>query len=177
MDYYAEIALNKIKHDVEECEALKEAWEKVERFKTKDGADFKILQKNFSAKISKQDYSGDLKISVTRNKNGRYYSDYIPVSVTVQDKGEAEEYRKQGRLVERGAYLYPYINRTPDEIEKEIEKRIKYYEGRIEKLKKVLGDFDNIAGKIVALREEAKAFIKEQSCAEYYLRDILRETQ
>lgn len=176
MDYYAEQAKKKLEQRKHECGVLAEAWADIERYKTKDGKDFKNLAQNFTkGAIRNSRYNASEKeISVCkRDDNGHYFDDTISITRTVFDKEEAKEYEKQGRLINRGQYLHPCIELTPSEIEAEISKRIEYYKHMASELEDVLSNFDEIASKIVALREEAYGLM--DGVAHYELRSILRE--
>ena len=179
MEYYSEQALKELQRRKNEYEMLRKAWARVERVKTKSGEDFKVLSKNFiNADIKAKTYMpSEKEISVYIYENGRGYGDEIDIDRTVySDSDEAKEYEKQGRLIERGKFLHPFIELTTDEIEQEIAKRIEYYDHLIAELSGVLLNFDKIAEHIVGLREEANAYLKEQPTSVYYvLRSILKE--
>lgn len=175
MDYYAEQAKKKLEQRKHEYSVLAEAWADIERYKTKSGKDFKNLAQNFTnGAIRNNRYNASEKeISVCkRDDNGHYFDDNISITRTVFDKEEAKEY-EQGRLINRGQYLHPCIELTPSEIEAEIKKRIEYYKHMASELEDMLSNFDEIANKIVALREEAYALM--DGVAYYELRSILRE--
>ena len=177
MDYYAEQAKKKLEQRKHEYGVLAEAWADIERYKTKDGKDFKNLAQNFTkGAIRNSRYNASEKeISVCkRDDNGHYFDDTMSITKTVfSDSEEAKEYEKQGRLINRGQYLHPCIELTPSEIEAEIKKRIEYYKHMASELEDVLSNFDEIANKIVALREEAYGLM--DGVAHYELRSILRE--
>lgn len=177
MDYYAEQAKKKLEQRKHEYSVLVEAWADIERYKTKDGKDFKNLAQNFTKGAIRNNRYGisEKEISVCRvDNNGHYFDDAMNITKTVySDSEEAKEYEKQGRLIERGQYLHPCIELTPSEIEEAIKKRIDYYKHMISELENVLSNFDEVANKIVALREEAYALM--DGVAHYELRSILRE--
>jgi hypothetical protein len=177
MDYYAEQAKRKLEQRKHECDVLAKAWADIERYKTKDGKDFKNLAQNFTkGAIRNNRYNASEKeISVCRvDDNGHYFDDTMSITKTVySDSEEAKEYEKQGRLISRGQYLHPCIELTPDEIEADISERIEYYKHIANELEDMLSNFDEIANKIVALREEAHGLM--EGIAYYELRSILRE--
>lgn len=175
MDYYAEQSKKRLLNDKHECDVLAKAWAGVKRVKTKNGEDFKALGKNFEgANVRPKNYTPnekEIRVYATDEK-GFSYSDTIDIDKTIFD-ADVEQYKD--RLIERGAYLYPYIEYTPDEIMARVEERINYYTKRAEELGKVLAEFDSVASKVVAMREEAEKFIKQYDIAYYELRKILRE--
>lgn len=177
MDYYAEQAKKTLEQRKHKCDVLIEAWADIKRYKTKDGKDFKNLTQNFTkGAIRNNKYNtSEKEISVCkRDDKGHYFDDDISLTKTVSSGSEeAKEYEKQGRLISRGQYLLPYIELTPSEIEAEISKRIDYYKNMASELEDVLNNFDDVANKIVALREEAYGLM--DGVARYELRSILRE--
>lgn len=180
MDYYAEEARKELTRRLERAKALSEAWKQIERYKTKDGKDFKNLASNFTkGAIKNQPYApSEKRISADiRNEQGHYFDDWFNISQTVYSNSEeAEKYEAEGRLIQRGAYLHPYINLTPDEIEKAIAERIKYHEERAKDLEATLANFEEIANHLVELRHEAEAYIRKQPDEAYYvLRKIFKE--
>ena len=180
MDYYKEEVRKKILHDIERAETLAKAWRGIERYKTKDGKDFKNLAQNFTkGAIRAKTYApSEREIGVhARSEAGNYFDDWLNISITVySDSEEAKRYEAEGRLIERGAYLHPYVNKTPDEIEKNIDERAKYYEDEAKTLKDFLRRFDEVADKIVEMKKQAETYIGEQPKEVYYcLRNILRE--
>lgn len=180
MDYYKEEARKKILRNIESAETLAKAWRGIERYKTKDGKDFKNLAQNFTkGAIKPKTYSPEEKeIAVyARSEADHYFDDWLNVSITVySDSDEAKRYKAEGRLIERGAYLHPYINLTPDEIEQTIKERAEYYENEAKTLKDFLTRYDEVADKIVEMKKQAEAYISEQPKEVYYaLRSILRE--
>lgn len=180
MDYYKEEARKKILHDIERAETLAKAWQGIERYKTKDGKDFKNLAQNFTKGTirAKTHSPSEKEISICdRSEAGHYFDDWLNISITVySDSDEAKRYKAEGRLIERGAYLHPYIDLTPDEIEKNINERAKSYEDEAKTLKDFLNRFDEVADKIIEMKKQAEAYIGEQPKEAYYcLRSILRE--
>ena len=180
MDYYKEEARKKILHNIESAETLAKAWRGIARYKTKDGKDFKNLAQNFTkGAIKPKAYSHEEKdISVhAKSEAGHWFEDWLNVSVTIySDSEDAKRYEEEGRLIERGAYLHPYINLTPDEIEKNIKERAEYFENEAKTLKDFLTRFDEVADKIVEMKKQAETYIGEQPKEVYYaLRSILRE--
>lgn len=177
MDYYAEQAKKKLEQRKHEYSVLAEAWADIERYKTKDGKDFKNLAQNFTKGAIRNNRYGtsEKEISVCkRDDNGHYFDDTMSITKTVySDSEEAKEYEKQGRLINRGQYLHPCIELTPSEIEEAISKRIEYYKHIASELEDMLSNFDEIANKIVALRKEAYDLM--EGIAYYELRSILRE--
>lgn len=177
MDYYVEQAKKKLEQRKHEYSVLAEAWADIERYKTKDGKDFKNLAQNFTkGAIRNNRYNASEKeISVCkRDDKGHYFDDTMNITKTVYSNSEeAKEYEKQGRLINRGQYLHPCIELTPSEIEAEISKRIDYYKHMVSELEDMLSNFDEVANKIVALREEAYDLM--EGVAHYELRSILRE--
>lgn len=179
-DYYAIEAKQELEKRKERAMTLASAWRAIERYKTKDGKDFKNLAQNFTKGVITADaYSPkEKKISVyAKSDNGRYFDDYMSISPTVYNNSEeAKRYEQEGRLIERGAYLHPYINLTPDEIEKLVNDRADYYMNEVAELDKVLANFEEVANTIVEMRKQAEAYIQQQPDTAYYvLRKILRE--
>lgn len=167
MEYYSEKALNEIKRRKEYTELFIKAWQGVERKKTKEGKDFAIMKNNFKTAEGEQVVydsrydkgEQELRISIHGDLCG-YETDEIDITPTVYHDSEAEQhYKETGQLVERGAYLHPYARLTPDEIEELINKRIEYWQGVLAEYNEALEHFEEYANKVVAMREEAKAFI------------------
>ena len=180
MDYYKEEAKKKISRDIERADTLAKAWRAIERYKTKDGKDFKNLAQNFTkGAIRNKTYTPEEKeIAVCeRSEAGHYFDDWQNVSVTIySDSEDAKRYKAEGRLIERGAYLHPYINLTPDEIEQAIANRAEQFEDEAKTLKDFLTHYDEVADKIIEMKKQAEAYINEQPKEVYYsLRSILRE--
>lgn len=177
MDYYAEEAKKRIENNKHKCDVLAKAWANVKRVKTKSGEDFKTLSKNFTgASVKPKTYTPSEKEICVYATDGKYnnFNDSIDLERTIfHNSEEAEKYKD--RLIERGAWLHPYIELTIDEIIAEINKRIDYYAKRSEELGEELADFDDVASKVVAMRQEAEAFIKQHDIIYYELRSILRE--
>ena len=48
MNYTTKSMHDYLSHEIQQAEALAEAWENIERYKTKDGHDFKNISLNFS---------------------------------------------------------------------------------------------------------------------------------
>ncbi len=178
-DYYAEEARKELERRLHESQVLADAWSKVERKRTKSGEPFKILSKNYENATFGAPYNAtEKRMSVcARDEQGHYFDDELYLTRTVySNTQEAEEYKKQGRLIERGAYLHPCIELNCDEIDEQIAKRMEYYDKLIADLDKVLADWEQVAGKLIELREQAEQVLKEQpSCAYYALRNIVRE--
>lgn len=177
MDYYAEKAKAELEHRKHEAEMLRKAWTNVERVHTKDGADFKALGKNFlNADIKPKGYSlneREIKVSIADEQN-HYFSDSIDIDRTVFNDEEAEQYKD--RLIERGQFLRPYYELTPSEIEEAINNRVQYYDHQVAELHSLLLNFDEVAERLVGLRNEAEEYIKAQPSTAYYvLRSIVRE--
>ena len=139
--------LNDIKKEFEKCiekhEAQRDAWKNVKRVTKKDGGDFATLSKNFeNAKIESTGYSlrEEKRIKVyTRTKKGDYVDDYFTISPLVKNV----DFEVAPERVIKQSMLCDYFHMNPDEIEKEIEKRvalheeiIKDYESNIERLEK-----------------------------------------
>lgn len=180
MDYYAKEAQEELKRRVERAKAMAKAWRAIERYKTKDGKDFKNLANNFTKGVVIPDrYSPSEKRAYvgTYDEHNHYCDDWFNISKTVySDSEEAKRYEAEGRLIQRGAYLHPYINLTPDEIEKAIDERISYHEKTAKNLEALLENFEEVADHLVELRHEAEKYIQEQPEEAYYiLRKIVRE--
>ena len=178
-DYYAEEARKELERRLHESQVLAEAWGKVERKRTKSGEPCKILSKNYENANFGAPYSAtEKRMSVcVRDEQGHYFDDELYLTRTVYNNTEeAEEYKKQGRLIERGAYLHPCIELNCDEIDNEIAERIAYFKRTADSLTQVLDNWEEVAGRVVELRKEAEEFLKAQpACAYYALRNILRE--
>ena len=179
MDYYADKAKREIERRLERAEALAEAWRAIERYKTKDGKDFKNLAQNFTkGAIRPKTYSPNEKeMSVSiRSEKGHYFDDSFSISNTVYARTEeAERYKAEGRLIERGQFLHPYVNMTPDEIEQAIHERAGYHDKTAKDLTSLLNNFTEVAKHIVDIRKEGEAYIAKQPSEAYYvLRNVLR---
>ena len=180
MDYYSQNAKEELERRKVEAEALAEAWSLVKRQYKKNGEAFANLGQNFTgATIKPAPYSasGEKEIAVyIAYKNGRSYSASENIAKTVYSGSEeAEAYKKERRLIERGPYLHPYIMINVDEIEELCKNKADFYKTYAEGLGQALADFDKTAARLVELREEAKKLCKSYGSAGYVLESIFEE--
>lgn len=168
MDYYAEKAKKEIERRKERAQLLGDEWARVERKRTKEGADFRLMQNNFKSGdggkiVLTSHYDGELymKINVHGTLCG-YESDELDITPTVYNGSkEAEHYKETGQLVERGAYLHPYAKLNADEIEQLIAERVEYWRKTAEEYAQALEHFDEWSAEVVRLRNEARAYIEK----------------
>lgn len=179
-NYYKEEAKKEIERRKHEDEMIIKAWEKVERYKTKDGKDFKNLSQNFTkGAIEQNTYNKsekDIHVYI-QDENWHGYSDEMSLSKTIYSGSEEEKkYKEEGRLIERGQFLHPYIEATPDEIEEMIKERIKYYKELVKNYEDTLNNFDKIADELNELTRKAKEIINNQpSAVKYILEKMYKE--
>lgn len=176
IDYYAQEAKTELEKRKHEAEVLYEAWSKVERKYTKSGEPYKVMSHNYAnAYVGASVYDSkdkQIKVSTSDDRN-HYFDDWIAITKTVE-RDEEEKYKD--RVIERGTWLKPYVELNCDEIDELIAKRMEYYDKMIADLDKVLADWEQVAGKLIELREQAEQVLKAQpSCAYYALRNIVRE--
>lgn len=159
-DYYAEKAYKELERRKERAEVLIEAWQGVERLHKKDGTDFASLKQNFTKGVICGEWD-EMQAKVYAHGTGcGYVDDWLDVTPTIYNNSEdAKKYEANGRLQSRGAYLHPFITLTPDEIEEAIKGRIEYWQGVVMEIELALEQFDDIAGKLIKMREEAKTYI------------------
>lgn len=159
-DYYSEEAKKVLRRRATDAELFIKAWGAVKRVHKKDGGNFSVLSKNFSgANIIGSGDSIEARVSIC--DNARYNSDELKLTPSISELYEPdkfEEYKKAGRLIERGPYMVPYIVATPDEVENLIRERIEYWQGVERACDSALLKFDEYADKIITMRDEAKAF-------------------
>lgn len=152
------------KQRIEELNALIEAWEKVERVRTKDGKDFKTLSKNFKeAKIENKEYSiksYDKQIKVwNTTKQNRYITDSLDVVQLVEMvKFEVEEER-----IIKESFVKPYFILNVDEVFELINIRIANYKKQVASYKKQLEEIENNYNKVIGKLEEIHVILKNIS--------------
>lgn len=133
---------------------LCDAWKNVKRTKTKAGTDFKVMSKNFiNCRFYDNTYAtrtGEKKITVcASSKYNGYVTDEISNIVTLSAYTNADV--DPERIIKESP-LTPYYFKTADEIEADINKRIAYYERRINEITEGINNTET------ALKQYIKAF-------------------
>lgn len=137
--YNIEDAIKKAKKSVKYYEVRIQAWESVKRVKTKTGADFKILSKNFENCSFDVEYSF-YKIKVHFiDENGAHNSDYINLNANCyqDEKNTADQVEAAiNELIEK------YINwsETDKKGLENIEKQLQAIRPQLDELKKAIED-------------------------------------
>lgn len=159
--YNKEDCLNSAKKTIEEREALIGALENVKRVRTKSGADFKILFKNFeNCEISKSEYalqSNEKEMTIFYQVGSKYLSHSIRLYCYFDDmkpeeiKHEPEP--KQSML--KQIYVYD-VNEIEEAVQKEIAKQREYLELKKTHLTVIELNFDKI--------QEAMNLFKSEIC-------------
>lgn len=177
MEYYTEEAKKELERRKAEAEALAQAWAHVERKYKKNGEEFARIAQNFAGLNFINKYNEDY-MQVTCFYNGKYYSDEYSIDKTIYNNStEAEEYKKQGRLIDRGQFLHPYIKLNAEEIEAFCKNLAEYYQNYADELAENLEEFEETAARLVALREECKRICKECKGAKYVMQTIYKESR
>ena len=178
MDYTTKSMHEYLAHEIQQAEALAEAWESLERYKTKDGRDFKNIALNFTkGAIRPQRYNRDEKaIYVCAEKNCQYYYDDFNIDVTVyHGSAEAKKYEAEGRLVERGEFLHPYVEMTPDEIEEAIKNRAAYWRRIAEQNKEAQAKLEDVLARAYEIKQQFDTTLAElPSSAAYKVKELMR---
>ena len=173
-------ALKEIKNRLLEAQALAQAWRDLKRYHKKNGENFSTIAKNYeygAVRAKKYTPYGEKEITVTTQQNGRYISDSIDISPTIYAKSqEAKTYEQAGRLIERGEFLHPYINNTPEEIDEKIAARVAYYNKIAKEASATIAEWDYITERIEQIRTDATTLLKNiPQCAFYSVRDALTQ--
>ena len=183
MEYYSENAKKELESRKAKAEALAEAWANVERVHKKDGGDFANLGQNFkNCTIKMQEWAHnreEKEIKVYRtDANGHSHSDSLNLARTLE-RNEEEKAKEEGReIIERGAYLKPFVVLTPAEILEACKNRAEYYKKEAEEMARTLENFDKVAGELVALREQAHKVAEAcGSYSAYILKSIFKESR
>lgn len=175
MEYFTEEAKKELERRKAKALALAEAWGGVKRVYKKNGDDFSKIGQCFQgAKIVNQPYGsyGEKNILVYAGT----YSDDCSIAKTVySDSEEAKKYQEEGRLINRGFCLHPYVALNASEIEELCKNRAVYYTEYAQELSQALDDLETVGAKLVELREEAKELCKKYKSASYVLETIYRE--
>ena len=157
MDYKTKSVLDYLSHEIQQAEALAEAWENIERYKTKDGRDFKNIAANFTkGAIRSQRYNRDEKaIHVCIGKNHQHYYDDFNIDITVYSySADAKKYATEGRLIERGEFLHPYVEMTPDEIEEAIKNRAAYWRNIAKRNKEADAKLEDVLARAYKIKQQ-----------------------
>lgn len=133
--YNIEDAIKKAKKSVKYYEVRIQAWENVKRVKTKTGADFKILSKNFENCSFCKRFGDDRCEVYFRDENGSYCESWITLN----------------------ANCYEEAKDTPDKLEAAINNLIAQYKEQKEKNIKGL---ENIEKQLQAIRPQLDALKK-----------------
>lgn len=163
MLYTKEDCLNEVKKEIENKKALIDALERVERVRTKSGADFKILSKNFTnCRIEVEDYSlqpneRELKVSYKAPSDGyksHKISLYCHFDSMSKDKIKHEPEPKYQLL--KQIYVY-----NADEIEEALKEEISRQRILLEdserNLETIENKFDEIEAKVNSFKFEMKS--------------------
>ena len=171
-DYYVNKAKGELENRLADAEAKIKAWKKVERFKTREGRDFKNLALNFSkgAILNGRYNTQEKRLYVSGHENNRYFSDELNVYKNIETEAEAEEFKDV--IIERGAGLKPFRLATPDEVETLIKGRIEYLEGAARNYRERLAKFDAYAKEALDLRAKIKEL---EDKAGYIFREVITE--
>ena len=178
MDYKTKSIKEYIERHMTEAGALAEAWGSLERYKTKDGKDFKNRALNFTkGAIRPQRYNRNEKaIYVSACKDNKYYYDDLNIDCTVyHGSEEAKKYKAEGRLIERGEFMHPYYEMTPDEIEELIKNRGAYWRGIEKEYRDSLAKIEDVLNRAFALSKQLNDVLAEiPSGAAYEVKKILQ---
>ena len=178
MNYTTKSMHDYLSYEIQQAEALAEAWENIERYKTKDGHDFKNISLNFSkGAIRPQRYNRNEKaIYASIEKDHKYYYDDLNIDITVySDSEDAKKYAAEGRLVERGEYLHPYVEMTPDEIEEAIKNRAAYWRNLAKQNKEAEAKINEVLDRAYEIKQQYDATLAElPSGAAYKLKELMR---
>lgn len=172
-EYYGEKALKELQDRKKRNLGLIEAWKSIERFRKKDGGDFEALAKNFTkgAILPARFDPEQKRVSVCTHIDGLgYESDEITITPTIYARtDEAAKYEAEGRLIQRGEYLHPYIILTPDEIELAIKTRIEQLQENVDEYSKAIEQFDEIKTKLFTLSKAVDEVLKTVPKNSYYI--------
>ena len=125
-------------------------WEKVERVKTKEGKDFKVISKNF--KNARFTYDWKHHISI--------YGDSIDINIKNYQLPDDDPRKVKGDTYE---ITHLDILLTPDEIEMKIKNTIEHYKNHIKSYERQLRDLDQLFDKAVKLVEPIKELLKNET--------------
>lgn len=181
-DYEQDQTRKKLEKDLDYNLALMNAWKNVTRNYKKNGEPFAALKQNFNgagvydAKYSMHSNEKEISVSANTQLSG-WISDSISNSALA--RYDKERFNPSEDRIINETLLEPYFYLTVDEIETRIKDKIKYYEGRVEELKKALDDLnkdidimnnllDYMSKEIAKMSPDAASYFKDKVIRHYY---------
>lgn len=130
-------------------EAKIKEWEKVERVKTKDGKDFKVLGKNFKNARIINDWHYNIAVC----------GDSIGITIKNWQLADNDPRKVQGITY---AIQHLDIVFTPDEIEAKIKDTIQDYKNNVKKYEEQLQNLDRVFEEVDKVVKELKGYLSEK---------------
>lgn len=146
--YRKEDIRKKLESSLKDYQEKLAEWQKVERVKTKDGKDFKVLGKNFTSSYMVRDWQG----LILHTRNDTIYAYVYNSKLKDGDP----------RKVSDNSWIDTKADMTADELEESIKNTIEHYKDRIKSYERQLRDLDALMEKVNELIEPIKELLKNE---------------